>query len=291
MPPAISVIIPVYNGAGTLGRTLDALDRQTFDGDYEVLVVDDGSTDATAEIAAACERVRVLRLPTNQGRSAARNAGIEAAGAPRLAFTDADCVPAPDWLEQAYALLDAHPIVCGSIGVANPDSTVGWSMYFMEFVEVFPGGRARAIGNFTTANVAMRRAVFDRGLRFDTRFWAGEDRLLAQQLRGRYPIHFAPALYVGHLNRTEAETVARHAWRLGESSAQIRRHAGALSGSFLLRWPALIALTPCYRTGRLLWAVLTHNRGYAGRALWLLPRVFALHMQWARGFYSGATRG
>src|SRR5437588_2873340 len=93
-----SVIVPVRNSQDTLPRTLEALAAQDIDGDYEVIVVDDGSTDATAERARnAPGPVSVISRPAG-GQAAARNAGVGRAAAPALAFCDADVFPTPGWL-------------------------------------------------------------------------------------------------------------------------------------------------------------------------------------------------
>lgn len=113
---AVSVIIPVYNGAGTIGKCLDALLAQDFpSSDFEILVVDDGSTDATVEIlksyAQRSPRIRFLRQ-SNQGPAMARNVGAMHARGRVLLFTDADCEPLPDWVKEMNRPL------CG------PDGTV-----------------------------------------------------------------------------------------------------------------------------------------------------------------------
>lgn len=89
--PALSVIVPARNAAATLGRCLESLLAQAAD-DTEVLVVDDASTDETAEIASR-HAVRLVRLAEHRGVSAARNAGAAAARAPLLLFLDADVAP------------------------------------------------------------------------------------------------------------------------------------------------------------------------------------------------------
>src|SRR4051812_19242261 len=97
-PPAVSVIVPARNAARTIGDTLAALARQDLSAPYEVVVVDDGSDDGTAEVAEhAGGAVRVIRSE-GRGPGPARNAGAKESRAPVLAFTDADCVPTSGWL-------------------------------------------------------------------------------------------------------------------------------------------------------------------------------------------------
>jgi hypothetical protein len=104
----VSVIIPLYNKAPYVGRTLDSILAQTFR-DFEVIVVDDGSTDAGAEVVACCPdpRVRLLRQD-NAGPGAARNRGLAEARGTYVAFLDADDEWLPAYLEKSVALLEAH---------------------------------------------------------------------------------------------------------------------------------------------------------------------------------------
>lgn len=99
--PTISVIIPTYNHAGTLPRAIDSVLAQTFE-DFELLVVDDGSTDDTAAVIADYEDDRVRYVPheTNRGASVARNTGIDHARGEFVAFLDSDDEWLPTKLER-----------------------------------------------------------------------------------------------------------------------------------------------------------------------------------------------
>ena len=109
-----SVVVPAYQSAATIGGTLDALARQDLDEPYEVIVVDDGSTDGSAEIAERAGVTSVLRQP-NLGPAAARNAGVAAAAGDAIAFTDADCLPEPDWLRTGVSALERADLVQGRV--------------------------------------------------------------------------------------------------------------------------------------------------------------------------------
>ncbi len=108
--PFMSVVIPVFNGGVTLGRALKSLLAQDYSSDrYEIIAVNDGSTDDTAQVVAMLPSVRYVEMPCNQGIPAAQNAGLEAAkGDIYVAFND-DFQAAPDFLSQlarGYAELD-----------------------------------------------------------------------------------------------------------------------------------------------------------------------------------------
>ncbi|MDH4229816.1 MAG: glycosyltransferase [Nitrospirota bacterium] len=105
--PTVSVVIPAYNRAHTLGRALDSVLAQTF-GDFELIVVDDASTDDTVRVAEATgdPRVRVLRHETNRRAAAARNTGIRAARGKYVAFLDSDDEWLPEKLHRQVAFLE-----------------------------------------------------------------------------------------------------------------------------------------------------------------------------------------
>jgi glycosyltransferase involved in cell wall biosynthesis len=151
--PVVSVVVPVFNAEATLERSLASLCAQTLAGDYEVLVVDDGSTDSTARIAGeAPPPVRLIRQ-ARSGAAAARNRGVAEAAADRIAFTDADCFAAPDWLECGLEALESVDLVQGYV---SPEPGV----------VPYPFDRTLHVEGagpfFETANLFARRALVKR---------------------------------------------------------------------------------------------------------------------------------
>ncbi|HEX6472243.1 MAG TPA: glycosyltransferase [Streptosporangiaceae bacterium] len=111
----VSVIIPNYNGAKTLAACLDSVHEQTYRC-LEVIVVDDASTDGSADIAKS-HACTLIELPDNRGPAAARNRGIEASRGGILFFLDADVALAPDAVETAVRILREHPEYSGASGI------------------------------------------------------------------------------------------------------------------------------------------------------------------------------
>ena len=149
----VSVIIPARDAETTLGDALEALSDQRLSEPYELIVVDDGSEDRTAEVAErAAGRVRLLRQDA-MGPAVARNRGVAAAAAPLLAFTDADCVPGPEWLAAGLRALERAELVQGAVRPA-PGARVG---PFDRTISV-----GAEVGLYETANLFCTRELFER---------------------------------------------------------------------------------------------------------------------------------
>jgi len=144
----VSVVIPARDAEALLGLTLDALAAQDFDGEVEIIVVDNGSRDATAALAEA-RGVRVLRRARGDGPGAARNDGAAAASADVLAFTDSDCEPSPGWLAAAVEALRGADIVLGPVAPVRVPAPLDRTVQILEDT-----------GLFETANLVVRRATF-----------------------------------------------------------------------------------------------------------------------------------
>jgi glycosyltransferase involved in cell wall biosynthesis len=124
--PEVSVVCSTYNRAGRVPSLLAALEAQTLDKSrYEVVIVDNGSTDETAAVLDAFEaqtsmRIERVNLPKNRGASGGRNAGWRSASAPLIAFTDDDCVPDPTWLETGLRTMQ-DPSIAVLVGQTLPN--------------------------------------------------------------------------------------------------------------------------------------------------------------------------
>ncbi len=150
MAPRVSVITPARDAAATLPALLGALRAQTYD-DFELILVDDGSSDDTRAIAEAHPVVTTVVDGGGRGPGAARNAGVAASSGEVIAFTDADCEPSPDWLVRGLAALDAGAdLVQGTVVPAGPCG---------------PWDRTVRVGRFShlyeTANLLVRRSLFE----------------------------------------------------------------------------------------------------------------------------------
>jgi glycosyltransferase involved in cell wall biosynthesis len=152
MPPSVSVIVPARDAAPTLSRTLRALTEQRFTGEFEVIVVDDGSADDTAALARAVGPPVTVVQQAASGPAAARNRGVAHARGDALAFCDADVFPAAGWLQAGAAALRAADLVQGRV---TPDPTAALGPFDRTL------WITSQVGLWETANLFVTRAVFD----------------------------------------------------------------------------------------------------------------------------------
>jgi GT2 family glycosyltransferase len=225
-PPRVSVIVCTLNGAATIGETLDAVERLEHS-DVEAIVVDDGSTDATAEIVAAHPRVRLIRTP-NRGLSAARNTGLRAATGEFVAYLDDDAYPDPHWLDYvALALRDDSP----HAGVGGPNLPVPRDGLVAESVANAPGGPVHVLLSDTIAehipgcNMAFRRDRLEAIGGFDERFRvAGDDVDVCWRLQERgWTLGFHPSAVVWHHRRGSVRGFWRQQRGYGRAEALLER--------------------------------------------------------------------
>lgn len=195
--PGISLIVIAYREAARIEVTIRAILGQTGTPAFEVVVVDDGSPDATGSIVAAIAadepRVRLLRLPKNVGRGLARAAGVASARGQSIGFIDADITLPPDWLARCADALPGHAAVGG---IAVPDGDVA-VVARITGVSVRPQHGSRAV---TGNNV-----LFDGELLRSTRFPKtplGEDfRLVTALHQSGHRFATIPGLFVKHDER------------------------------------------------------------------------------------------
>ena len=242
MPLRASIIIPAYNAEKTLAECLAACQAQDYP-DFEVIVADDGSTDGTGAAARQFEAVH-YHLQDNGGPSSARNAGARIASGDVLVYTDADCVPRPDWLRQlANGLVDGVVAIGGTYTIANPDSRLARVVqaeiaqrhrHFQKDVDF--------LGSF---NVAYRREAFEAVGGFDETYRqaSGEDNDLAYRLIDRGGrLVFTPEAVVAHYHPERLlpylRTQSRHGyWRV----KLYREHPKRATGDQYAGWPDLLA--------------------------------------------------
>lgn len=200
----ISVIVPAYNAESTIKECLSALTKQTVpQSDYEIIVVDDGSTDKTSEIA---QQFPVVYLrEENQGPAMARNLGAQVAKGEIILFTDSDCIPEPDWIESMLIPFATEPEVVGVKGVyLTQQKQLAARFAQAEFEERYARlKKYRYIDFVDSYSAGFKRDVFLSVGGFDPQFAVAnnEDVELSYKLaQKKYKMVFQPKAKVSHLH-------------------------------------------------------------------------------------------
>ena len=260
--PKVSVVVASYNGAAFLETCLQSLGRLNYP-DYEVILVDDGSTDNTPEIAEKFSAVRTIRQE-NLGLSAARNRGIAAATGSVVAFTDSDCRPEEDWLYYLVGdLLRSQNAGIGGHNLLPPDDSP-----IAAAVMASPGGPAHVMLTDTEAehipgcNMAFYKTVLEQIGGFDPVFRkAGDDVDVCWRLQQHgYQLGFSPAGFVWHYRRSTVRAYLKQQNGYGEAEALLlRKHPQYFNSAGRSRWTGRI-----YTTSKL-GVVLERSIIYHGR--------------------------
>jgi glycosyltransferase involved in cell wall biosynthesis len=177
--PDISVVVAAHNEERTLARCLGSLGASRTARSFEVIVVDNASTDGTAEVAGGFDGVRLVRQSV-LGAVHAKSAGVAAARAPLVAVLDADSACPPDWLERIAGAFDAEPRLVGLSGPARYLAPRWWVHVVMflwygwwKLIQRVTGQAFYAVGT----NVAFRRDAYDAAGGFDTKVLVGGDEV------------------------------------------------------------------------------------------------------------------
>jgi glycosyltransferase involved in cell wall biosynthesis len=236
--PLVSVVIPVRDGADTLPRCLDALAAQQDAPAFEVIVVDNGSTDTTAALAGAHPVVTHVVTEPRPGSYAARNAGVALAAGSVLAFTDADCVPEPGWLAAGAAAVRDVPLAGGRVVAvlerATPVARYDAALYLDQ------EGYVREQGFAATANLFVRTEVARAVGGFDADLRSGGDLDFCQRAASAgHSITYAADAVVRHRPRSSYGELWRLHRRLGAGWAALARQGKRppFWRDPALRWP------------------------------------------------------
>ena len=236
--PRVSVIVCSYNGGATLDECLRSLSTLNYP-NYEVIVVDDGSTDNTPEILARFPRVRAVH-ERHHGLSVARNTGLECATGEVIAYTDSDCIVEPDWLTHLVHQLT----MSGAAAVGGPNLTPedGW---LAACIASAPGQPTHVLVSDQIAehipgcNMAFRREALEAINGFDPQFLkAGDDVDICWRLQhDGFLITFAPGAFVWHHRRQSALTYLKQQAGYGAAEALLHfKHPDKFNGRGDGKW-------------------------------------------------------
>jgi O-antigen biosynthesis protein len=221
--PRVSVVVCSYNAERTMEACLASLEKLNYP-DYEVIVVNDGSTDRTLAISERFAYCRIISQP-NKGLSLARNVGAEHATGEIVAYTDSDCVADPDWLTYLVAKMEsAQLMACGGPNFPPPENSL-----VPAAVAVSPGGPTHVLLSDDVAehiagcNMAFRRDVLLHMGGFDPIYRAaGDDVDICWRLQDAgFTIGFSPAAVVWHFRRNTVKAYIGQQRGYGKAEALV----------------------------------------------------------------------
>ena len=257
--PRISVVVCSYNGARTIRDCLDGLEQLAYP-DYEVIVVDDGSTDSTAAIASRYD-YRLIRTE-NRGLANARNTGLKAATGEIVAYIDDDAYPDPHWL----TYLAANFLSTSHAAVGGPNLAPPGDGPIAECIARAPGGPVHVLLSDSEAehipgcNMAFRKDCLEAVGGFDPQFrTAGDDVDVCWQLQERgWTLGFSPAALVWHHRRNSLRTYWKQQIGYGRAEAMLER-----------KWPEKYN-----GPGHVRWAGRIYGSGLTRALRWRRARVY-----------------
>jgi glycosyltransferase involved in cell wall biosynthesis len=228
----VSVVVPVYNGESLVKQCLRGLEQQNLPrNEYEIIVVDDGSTDLTASITKRFN-LELLRFESRRGAPAARNAGLHVARGEWVAFTDHDCIPTRGWLKNLLLAVNKNQNGDRSLGAAG--LILGYNSYsasarFVDLTGGYDTERHLMHPKFPFApsgNVMYRRDVLEAVHGFDERYYSYEAcdlhyRLLRVETG---PFYLEPRAVVFHRHRTNWKDYWMQQFWHGQGLGQFMLH-------------------------------------------------------------------
>lgn len=283
----VSIVIPSYNSQNTISMTLEALRSQKTSVSTEIIVVD-SSSDGTADlIAERFPEVKLIRSEQRLYPGAGRNLGIMKASGEIFAFTDADCIADPGWVE---AIAQAHRCEAGVIGGvvdnANPENMTGWAYYFTEFNHWSPGALEGYVDDIPTCCLSMKRSAYEQWGPFKESGYCSDTVFhWAMAAAGKRP-YLDPQIRVAHINPGDLFHLLGHECEHGKYFAGVRARYQGLSRWRLLAHAITAPLLPFILFGRAFWQI--RARGHYQRVFFKTSlQTFAGMTSWCVGEFAG----
>jgi len=232
--PQLSIIIATHNSEELIEHCLKSITSQNYPREkFEIIVVDDGSTDKSVEISknAGANKV-VLTEPCSLSR--ARNIGVENAQSDFLAFIDSDCEARDGWVKSIIQGFREVKALSGPIYNGNPKSPVAWAEYFVEFGGFHEYRQRSKIRFMPGCNGACTREAFSKAGGF-TDLRASDDVLFGESLRKvGIDSFFLPDVKISHLCRTEMKKLSSNMKLLGKYFVRTRKESPEIPYTWLI---------------------------------------------------------
>lgn len=297
--PLVSVVIPARNERHAIANVIQLVKAQQPDGtELEIIVVDDGSSDDTADVARA-EGATILKIParsTGGNPAVARNQGARISRGDPIIFLDSDCTPHEGWLA---ALLDIHrrgvEVAAGSLALPP---NLSWSArcdYYCGWYHVHPRRESGWVKHHPPCNISVRRDAFlatcgyveQQPIAYAHEELAWQAELLAAGGR----TYFTSRAVADHHNRPGFGNLLRRNYRWGYSAIASKAATGTARFAFLYRHPRLLIgaspLLAILSTAYILWC---WTKARTLEPIWMSPAIFAARIAYSIGLAAGGLR-
>ncbi len=284
--PHLSVIIASYNSGSLLENCLQSLKNQKTNKPFEVILVDSSTDGIGQQIGEGFPWVRSYHFPERKYCGDARNFGLSVTKGEIIAFIDADCRAASNWVDQ---ILNTHQspslAIGGAIANANPESYVGWAAYFCEFSQWMPVLPARSLMDIAGANMSYKKKVFEEYGPFIEGTYSSDTDFHWRLKRNGHSLRFIPSILVFHHNIDQFGKFLIHEFEHGKSFARVRMKSQNFSnlrrwiyGTFLFPLPLWLLLKIGLRNLK--------NRIYLFHFIKALPLLMVGLIAWSLGEWS-----
>lgn len=245
--PTVSVVMPVYNDYERLALCLQALEKQSYAGNIEVIVADNNSSEFDDAVIDKYPNVRKI-IETKPGSYAARNKALPLLKGQIIAFTDSDCIPSPDWLKNGVAIIqnDDVDLIAGNVDIffENPSEKANWVEIF-ESLLAFPQKENAALGRSVTANLLITSAALTEAGKFEEDTFSGADYQFTRRASSQgFKIAFGENVTVKHPARNSIAQIRKKARRVVGGFYELRQVDTNMNKQFSLKVLIEDALPP-----------------------------------------------
>lgn len=294
----VSVVIPAHNEAHGIARTVEAVCSQARpDVEIEIVVVDDGSTDGTPELAEA-SGARVIRMGNGAGGNPARarNLGARETSGDPIVFLDADCVPGPGWLDALLAAHDSgHAVVGGALDLPAGLPFTARCDYYCGFYLIHSRRPPGEVPHHPPPNLSVRREVFMETCGFSDRAplqYTNEERAWQAEVRqAGHTMWFEPAARAEHHNRPGFGNLLRRNYRWAYTAIASKNTSGSARMAWIYRFPWLTVFMSLplsfAHTAYIVWCWL---RAGVVEPLVMLPAILISRLAYGAGMGIGGLR-
>ena len=305
--PKVSIVLPLYNSAGEVAGVLAELDRQSYQ-DREIILVDDGSTDGTREVARELSTGRkdVTIVETNHGgASHARNAGVEKARGQIVFFAESDCVYDESYLQRAVERLDSEP-EAGAVCLTGAP-LITRSTLATECIDIENKVQHRLLNQGKIKPFyawVYRREVLMKLGGFDEKLFQGEDKDLFDRLESaHYAVAWVPGVNWRHRRDQTTPELAKKWFTRGRTrilySIKHRRMLDILKtmgpfwvavlgvillirspllGGLVILFVVLLFVASTLKVMRIAWPLVERKRNFLGYPVFVMTRNFSMAM-------------